>query len=241
MNLVVDIGNTYVKTAIFSGQELLNTQRYKTFNAAALSKQLENQPAIEAILISSVRDKRTEKVALKNTPNTLIIELTNKTPLPITLDYETPKTLGRDRIAAAVGAHTIFPKNNVLIIDLGTAITIDLLNDQGVFKGGNISPGVRTRFRSLHEFTGALPMVEPHYPFPTRGKNTTDAILAGVMEGVAWELKGYINEHIMTFKDPKVIITGGDAIFFDKYLKNDIFVDLNLNVKGLNRILDHNA
>jgi type III pantothenate kinase len=241
MNLVVDIGNTYVKTAIFSGQKLLNTQRYKTFNEVALSEQLDNQPAIEAILISSVRGKHVEKIALKNSQHPQIIELTDKTPLPITLDYETPQTLGRDRIAAAVGAHTIFPKNNVLIIDLGTAITVDLLNYQGIFKGGNISPGLRTRFRSLHEFTGALPMVEPHYPFPSRGKNTTDAILAGVMEGIAWELKGYINEHIMTFQNAKVIITGGDAIFFDKYLKNDIFVDLNLNVKGLNRILDHNA
>ncbi len=241
MNLVVDIGNTYVKTAVFSGLQLLATERYKTFDSNIIADQLERYDAVKAILISSVRGNKVPPIKLSSSRHVKIIELTHKTPLPITLDYQTPNTLGRDRIAAAVGAHTIFPENNVLIIDLGTAITIDLVTSQGVFKGGNISPGVRTRFRSLHDYTGALPLVEPQYPFPKRGRNTQEALLAGVMEGIAQELKGYINEHNNTFDVPKVIITGGDGIFFDKYLKNDIFVDLNLNVKGLNRILDHNA
>jgi len=241
MNLVVDIGNTFVKAAIFAGQQIIDLQRYATFSPNQIAQQIKNHGPIESMLISSVRRKEDFQFNGAEEWPGKIVELTHKTPLPITLNYETPTTLGRDRIAAAVGAHTIFPKNNVLIIDLGTAITIDLINAQGTFQGGNISPGVRTRFRSLHEYTGALPLVEPRFPFPARGTNTQEALLAGVMEGIAWELKGYINQHITTEPNAKIIVTGGDAIFFDKYLKNDIFVDSNLNVKGLNRILEHNA
>jgi type III pantothenate kinase len=241
MNLVVDIGNTFVKAAIFAGHQLIDLERYSTFSPNQITRQIKKHGPIESMLISSVRKREDLQFDVTKEWPGKLIELTHTTPLPIALDYETPETLGRDRIAAAVGAHTIFPKNNVLIIDLGTAITIDLINEQGSFKGGNISPGVRTRFRSLHEYTGALPLVKPSIHYPARGKNTKDALLAGVMEGIAWELKGYINQHKNTQANAKIIVTGGDAIFFDKYLKNDIFVDLNLNVKGLNRILEHNA
>lgn len=241
MNLVVDIGNTTVKTALFSQQKLVQVTRTKNITKEALANTLNNHPQVNKIIISSTRAATYLPLEeLKDTPAKLLY-LNHQTPLPIALDYETPDTLGRDRIAAAVGAHTTFPNSDVLIIDMGTAITIDYIESSGIYRGGNISPGISTRFRSLHEFTGALPLVKPSLSFPAKGKNTHQAILAGVMEGVALEISGYISKHMLVNKKAKVILTGGDAIFFDKYLKNDIFVDLNLNVIGLNRILEYNA
>ena len=144
-------------------------------------------------------------------------------------------------MAAAVGANNIFPHTNVLVVDCGTAITIDFVSAIGRFEGGNISLGLNTRFKALSSFTSKLPLVDIADGYPLIGKNTTDAIRAGVLNSTIFELDTYIELFSGLYPDLKVIFTGGDAFFFDGKLKNTIFVVPNLVVQGLNRILEYNV
>jgi type III pantothenate kinase len=166
--------------------------------------------------------------------------LTYKSKLPFKIEYDTPQTLGTDRIASVAGAFNLFPRSEILIIDAGTAITFDFLS-AGVFKGGNISPGISMRFKALNRFTGKLPLVSQTDNYASPGRNTSDAITAGVITGVTYE----INEYIRTFEkkhaDFKIILTGGDG----GYLRNKIDYQLtympDIVTDGLNYILEYNA
>ncbi len=155
--------------------------------------------------------------------------------------YKTPETLGKDRIAAAVGGFDLYPDTNLLIIDAGTAITYDIVNDKHQFLGGNISPGIEMRFKALHQFTGKLPLVKQQNFGKLYGTSTEEAIRAGVQNGVVFEIDKAIDTFKEFYKNLKVIITGGDAEFFDKKLKNSFFVNFNLTALGLNRILEYNG
>jgi len=169
------------------------------------------------------------------------IELNANTPLPIENCYISKDTLGNDRIAAAVGANNLYPGTNLLIIDAGTAITYDIVNDKDQFLGGSISPGLQMRFKALHHFTGNLPMVTKgkfNKPF---GRTTEEAIRAGIQHGLVFEVDKTIDKFKEFYKNLKVIITGGDANFFDMKLKNSFFVDFNLTAIGLNCILEYNG
>ena len=169
------------------------------------------------------------------------IELDHTTSLPIENLYETPETLGKDRLAAAVGANELFPDQNLLVIDAGTAITYDLVSDKNQFLGGNISPGLEMRFKSLHQFTGKLPLVDKNEEFQPIGQNTTEAIRAGVQNGMIYELAQTIDFFNRNYQNLQIIMTGGDSNFFDKKLNYSIFVHFNLTLIGLNRILEYNA
>ncbi|HKL32104.1 MAG TPA: type III pantothenate kinase, partial [Tangfeifania sp.] len=162
-------------------------------------------------------------------------------PLPIENLYQTKDTLGKDRIAAVVGAFDLYPNTNVLVIDAGTAITFDIINEQGQYLGGNISPGLEMRFKALNKFTGRLPLVRKNDFDNLYGRTTEEAILAGVQHGIVFETDKAIETFKEFYNNLKVIITGGDAIFFDKKLKNSFFVHFNLTALGLNRILEHNG
>jgi len=176
------------------------------------------------------------KAQLKN-----FVELGPDTSLPIRNGYATPATLGYDRLAAAVGAWVLQPEKPLLVIDLGTAVTYDFISADGTFMGGNIAPGVHTRLKSLNHFTGKLPLVEPTSDFGLLGNSTETAIRSGVMQGILFEINGYIEA--LTGQHPGLFtfLTGGDLIYFDGKLKNGIFVDENLVLTGLNRILRHNV
>ena len=163
------------------------------------------------------------------------------TPLPVKIEYGTPETLGRDRIAGVVGAFYEKPDCNVLIIDAGTAITYDLLLKPGIFAGGNIAPGVKMRLKALHHFTGKLPLIEKIGDFPLMGTNTETAIRAGVIQGILFEIEGYIRKLKTVYPDLFIFLTGGDAFLLAEKLKTPIFVDKNIVLKGLNRILYYNA
>jgi len=169
------------------------------------------------------------------------IELDHHTDLPIENVYESPETLGKDRLAAAVGANELFPDQNILVIDAGTAITFDLVSERNQFVGGNISPGLEMRFKALNHFTGKLPWVRPSDEFEFIGKNTTDAIRAGVQNGMIYEIGQTIERFNRNYQNLQIIMTGGDSNFFDKKLNYSIFVHFNLTLIGLNRILEHNA
>jgi len=192
-------------------------------------------------ILSSVKPVEEELIQFLSKNFELFIELDQHTPLPIENLYETPETLGKDRIAAAVGANELFPRQNVLIIDAGTAITYDVVSEKNEFLGGNISPGLQMRFKALNQFTGKLPLINYSDEFQLIGRNTEEAIRAGVQNGILYEIERTIETFNRNYENLQIVMTGGDSIFFDKKLNYSIFVHFNLTLIGLNRILEHNA
>jgi type III pantothenate kinase len=238
MNLVIDIGNTQTKLAVFSGKELVHNQVCLDISATVDS--LFGRFALKNSILSNVSYTDTALNNYLSERTELFIELNEHTPLPFENLYKTKDTLGRDRIAAAAGAMEMFPWVNVLVIDMGTAITIDLITSQNQFLGGNISPGLNMRFQALHQNTASLPLLQPEETNELLGRSTSEAIQAGVINGIIFEISEYINCLSLRYHNLKIILTGGDAHFFVRKLKNHIFVDLNLILKGLNRILEYN-
>jgi type III pantothenate kinase len=241
MNLVIDIGNTRTKFSVFNRGEVIITVPVNEFLPEHIDVLQNEHPALQKVILSAVKDYPQElKSALQNKFE-YFIELNEHTPLPIENCYKTPETLGKDRIAAAVGGFDLYPDTNLLIIDAGTAITYDIVNDKHQFLGGNISPGIEMRFKALHQFTGKLPLVKQQNFGKLYGTSTEEAIRAGVQNGVVFEIDKAIDTFKEFYKNLKVIITGGDAEFFDKKLKNSFFVNFNLTALGLNRILEYNG
>ncbi len=241
MNLLIDIGNTRTKFSVCNGDEILSTVPLEEFLPSHIDELQREYQGLNRVIISSVKDYSVElKTALQNKFKTFI-ELKHDTPLPIANCYESKETLGKDRIAAVVGAYHLYPKTNVLIIDAGTAITYDILIAEGKYLGGNISPGLEMRFKALNQFTGKLPKIEKKEFNKPYGKTTEQAIRAGVQNGIVYEVDNTIASFKEFYNNLKVIITGGDADFFDNKLKNSFFVHFNLISLGLNRILQHNG
>lgn len=202
---------------------------------------LDEHPQLKKVILSSVKpsDEELKHFLAENFDQ--FLELDHQTKLPIENLYETPETLGKDRIAAAVGANELFPDQNLLIIDAGTAITYDLVSEKNQFVGGNISPGLEMRFKALNHFTGKLPLVGHQDDFQPIGRNTTEAIRAGVQNGLIFEIAQTIDLFNRNYQNLQIIMTGGDSNFFERKLNYSIFVHFNLTLIGLNRILEHNA
>ncbi len=201
----------------------------------------DEHPQLCRAILSSVKPVDDEILQFLSGNFDLFIELDHLTNLPIENLYETPETLGKDRIAAAVGASELFPDQNLLIIDAGTAITYDLVSEKNQFVGGNISPGMEMRFKALNHFTGKLPLVSCSNEFNLIGTNTTDAIRAGVQNGIVYEIEQTIEVFSRNYQNLQVVLTGGDSVFLAKKLDDSIFVHLNLTLIGLNRILEYNT
>ena len=201
----------------------------------------EEHPLLKNVILSSVKAPSPEVIKTLQNKCEIFIELDAHTPLPIENRYSTKNTLGKDRIAAAVGAFDLFPGKNLLVIDAGTALTYDIVNQSGQYLGGNISPGLDMRFMALHQFTGELPLVKQGQIDKFYGTSTEEAIRGGVQNGIIFEVDSTINAFKDYYTNLQVIITGGNADFFDKKLKNSFFVHLNLIALGLNRILEYNG
>jgi type III pantothenate kinase len=169
-----------------------------------------------------------------------ILRFTSETPTPITNRYRTPKSLGSDRLAAVVGASSLKPGKDLLIIDAGTCITYEVIDARGNYWGGNIAPGMQMRLRALHEFTARLPLVEAEGEVPGMGYDTETAIRSGVLRGMKYEIEGYIKSMRAKFPHLLVFLTGGNNISFDSNIKNSIFTDKYIVPRGLNKILDFN-
>jgi type III pantothenate kinase len=239
MNLAIDIGNTFIKAGLFQDKKLIKCVRTQGMNyQRLLSFALHND--VRNIIVSSVRNNHPFNSSRFKRNFHCVTELNAQLPLPIKNKYKTPETLGRDRLAAAVGANTIFPSENVLFIDMGSAVTIDFINKEAEYFGGNISPGMNMRYKALNAFTNQLPLVRRKSKHITLGKTTEEAIQGGVENGLIFELEGYIEFFRQKYPDLKTILTGGDAKFFDNKLKYPIFAEPNLTLKGLNKILKHN-
>lgn len=239
VNLALDIGNTAVKAGIFERERLLKTIRFNHLNFQRIIH-LITRYRIEHVIVSSVTQEGIPAPKRFRRYVTTLTELTRETPLPFDNQYETPQTLGNDRLAAVAGGHTLHPNNHVLVIDAGTALTFDFLHQSGSYWGGNISPGLNLRFEALHQATGRLPLVRPQENAPIIGNNTRQAILAGVQNGIIYEMNQYIRHYTKTYGRVKVLLTGGDCFFFDNKLNYPIFVEPNLVLIGLNKILKYN-
>lgn len=235
MNLVIDFGNTRIKAGLFRGTEL---ERSFPLSGIAEIAGLIDEMAPEKILISSVSNSREE---LQNILPAKVLYFSHEMPLPFTNAYKTPATLGLDRLAAVAGALELFPDRNVLVIDMGTCITYDLLTSQGVYSGGGISPGLMMRFRAIHEFTARLPLAEMEPSPQLIGQSTVSCIQSGVVNGLRAELNGIISDYASKYDRLKIIMCGGDMNYFENTLKQSIFAAPELVLRGLNRILLHNA
>jgi len=244
-NLSIDIGNTAIKLAVINKTRIIfKDTHFEPITIENLKVQISQLFDIfnfAGAIVSSVRNDY-EIVADIFSNFKQFEYLTHQTPVPIKNLYETPDTLGKDRLAAAVGATVLFPNQNVLIFDVGTALTVDFVNFRGEYLGGTISPGIQMRIRALHEFTQKLPLVKPQFEtMQLFGTNTISAIEAGVKNGILYETEGYIRRFSEQYSDLHVIFTGGDLFFFEKNIKNSIFAEPDLIHIGLNRILEYNA
>lgn len=239
MYLIVDIGNSKIKTALFLGDICVDQQNWDTLGRDKLTAWLANRP-IDQALYADVRGTTLELTQFLQT-RFQALELTHQLPLPIENRYATPETLGKDRIAGAVGATALFPGEDVLVIDMGTSVTYDLVEASGTYLGGQISPGLHMRFKALHTFTGKLPLVSYTADVPTLGTDTTTSIRSGVVWGLAHEIDGHIGHYRNRYPALKVILTGGDAPVFVSRVKSQIFADPQLILSGLNKILQYNV
>jgi type III pantothenate kinase len=239
MNLIIDAGNTRVKFYEVRDNTISEPNIYNYSNKDDISNYI-LKTQFNSAIISSVGefDKNWENIVSQKA--ILFIKLTNNTPIPIKNNYATPETLGYDRLAAAVGAAAIFTSKNILVIDLGTAITYDIVS-KNIFLGGAIAPGMSLRFKSLHDHTSKLPLLEATTEYSTPGRTTNDSILNGVISGIKNEIEGTIKSYEKEYSELITVITGGDMDFFAKIIKNGIFAEPKLIAKGLNNILNYNV
>lgn len=239
MNLVVDIGNSFIKVAVVEQDELLTLRRYQSQQEFEQSNIVAEYPLLRQAIVASTAMPTAQVAAVLRCWGLNVLEMTQRTAVPIGNAYLTPETLGVDRLAAAVGAVSQVG-DNCLIVDFGSAITVDVV-EGGVFRGGNISPGVEMRLRALHDYTKRLPKCEPTDENLELGRTTVEAIQQGVMTGITHEIEGYISYFYARNVKLSLIFTGGDAKFFVKRIKNAIFAKYDLVICGLNRILEYNA
>ena len=239
MKLIIDIGNTVVKMVAFRGDEPVDEIRAESGELAGLCDFVKKYDFRRGI-VGTVRNLLdSEEEALSRLPFPLL-RLSPDTPVPITNRYRTPQTLGSDRLAAVIGASSLKPGHDLLIIDAGTCITYEVIDARGNYWGGNIAPGMQMRLRALPEFTGRLPLVEAEGDVPGMGYSTETAIRSGVLRGMKYEIEGYIKSMRSKFPHLLVFLTGGDRINFDTNIKNIIFTDRYIVPRGLNKILDFN-
>lgn len=236
MNFVADIGNNSAKFFLFKDEQMLLHTRKSDGNFDIL-EEWAKEFTVKRIIISSVIEMNEEQINMFKVFGCPIVWFNNSTPCPLKIKYGTPGTLGPDRIAAAVGAWSKSPGRNILVIDAGSAITYDIVDNKGNFLGGNIAPGIKMRLRSLHEFTDRLPMVVKDGDVPFIGYDTETAIRSGVITGICHEIEGYIRAAREKFGEVFVFLTGGDGISLKNNIKSSIFADKFLVAKGLNRIL----
>ncbi|MDT0686230.1 type III pantothenate kinase [Autumnicola psychrophila] len=240
MNLVVDIGNTSVKMAVFQNNSLLDKRIFSLSDFFKNFQKIKDQfPEIKDCMLSSVVNTISEEKKMLQ-QSTDLIELTPALSLPFKNKYASPSTLGKDRIALVAAAVAKFPHKNTLVIDAGTCVTFDFKNKKEEYLGGAISPGLEMRFKALHKFTANLPLLKPGDNLQLIGTSTAGSINSGVVNGLLLEIEGTMASYATEYKDLTIILTGGDTQFLSMRLKNSIFANSNFLLEGLNHILEFN-
>lgn len=240
MNLIIDIGNTCVKLVCFDKSRVVEERRADKDDVVALHSFCRRYSFRQGIY-SSVSDISDEYIAaLSAMPFDIIEFKSGVTPIPIINKYKSPLTLGSDRLAAAIGANWLQPGKDILIVDVGTCVTFDFVNSCGEYLGGNISPGPTMRLKALNHYTARLPLVDRKGDAPDVGFDTATAIRSGVMNGIKYEIEGYINSFLAKYPQLFVYLTGGVHLNLHFSEKISIFADDFIVPKGLNRILEYN-
>lgn len=244
-NLVIDIGNSSTKVAVFNNRELSYFEHHHVFNRDILTG-LISRFDISNSIISSVNSEIEE-------PEQILQQSTNYKRFSVSgqsivkVSYQSPQTLGLDRLAAVIGARTSYPGRNCLVIDAGTCITYDAVDAEGNYSGGSISPGLAMRFKAMHSFTGRLPLLSADETFSgLQGHDTATSMLSGAQNGIYWEVLGFIEHYNLRYPGLQTILCGGDSKFFDTRLKSSIFAhafktEPHLVLIGLNEVIyQHN-
>jgi type III pantothenate kinase len=245
MTLVIDIGNTYTKIAVFKHDELLHTGQYQLIDTSFINGFLNDYQVSKAI-VSSVKKKDIADWQTLLAEKVPVINFNIGMTSGIINHYGTPETLGLDRLAAVIGANYLYPGKNSLIVDGGTCITYDWVDAGGNYFGGSISPGLNMRYKALNYYTAGLPLIGVEETFSNNyGNSTADAIHSGVQNGIKYELIGFMESYRKDGQELNIVLCGGDSIFFDTLLKNSIFapyikIEPHLVLKGLNAAIHNN-
>ena len=240
MNLIIDVGNTNGKIAVFNHNKIIEVATIKTSNTInRINIFTQKYNSINRAIISNVSTSDNQEIK-ENLSLESIYFLSENLKLPFINLYKSKETLGSDRIALASAVIKNYPNSNVLVIDAGTCITMDFIDKNGNYHGGSISPGIDMRYSSLSNYTSNLPKLEKTYPSNIIGSSTEESIHSGIVNGVVFEIRESISEYQGKYKDIKIILTGGDSVFLSKPLKISIFANQNFLLEGLNFILNLN-
>ncbi len=237
MNLTIDIGNTATKIIVFDDTVPVYRKVVKVLSPLFIKSLLKRLPVEYCLLSSVVKVKQPVLNTLSSIKH--FQRLKPSTLLPLKNRYKTPSTLGNDRLANAIAGAFLFPGKNVLVIDAGTCIKYDFINSKGEYLGGSISPGMEMRFKSMHQFTGKLPLVKDEKTKKLTGQSTREALQTGVIVGITEEIKGFISRYKQKHKSLSIILTGGDSKRFAEELKMSIFAAADMVNLGLNEIIRH--
>ena len=239
MILTVDVGNTRIKAAVFEGDTNLESFVFDKIELEKkIKKILEKFETITYLVVSSVGD--VEKQSFLAFEDAVKVHFVSHEDIfPFINNYGTPKTLGIDRMVLAAGATLLYPNQNRLVIDAGTCITYDFIDENNVYQGGAIAPGFRLRYESLHQFTAKLPLLTLESPESYVGKSTSESIHSGVVNGLVYEIDGFIDEYKSDGSKIIIILTGGDTVFLAKRLKNTIFANSNFLLESLNQTFQY--
>jgi len=237
VSLCLDFGNTNLKAALFLGDKMTDkiifTQEEAIFT---IGKIIEMHKPQRAILSSNIAHSPEIDVLLE--ANTKFVLLNSKTRLPFLNAYGSPETLGNDRLALVAALSKLYPKEDSIVISIGTCITYNFLAKNNAFRGGAISPGVELRLKAMHQFTDKLPLIQREGHLSVLGYDTETSIRSGAINGIAAEIDGMIARFESQYGRINAVLTGGDSPFFESRLKNKIFADTNFLFKGLYAILD---
>ena len=239
MNLVLDVGNSLLKIALFEKSELIQKFKFSENYKRNIEDIISKYKVTHSIISNVGRIDDSIINILKKSTNLLLVS--NQLKIPFKNLYKSKNTLGQDRLALVSAAAFNFPNENVLIVDIGSCITYDFKNNNNEYLGGGISPGISMRFKSLNTFTSNLPLIDFDSIYQLIGNSTKNSITSGVVNGTISEINGIIQQYREEFKNIRIILTGGDSNFLLKRIKNTIFADRNFLLIGLNKLLEDNS
>ncbi|UEG50925.1 type III pantothenate kinase [Ferruginibacter lapsinanis] len=236
--LCFDFGNSRLKCGVFTNDSFKEEVVLPNDDTATIAKLIETYKPQKAIL-SSVINHNPEIESLLSA-KTSFHKVSHLTKINFTTPVGKPETIGADRLALVAAAAHFYPGKNNLVIGLGSCITYNFINQYNQFLGGAISPGTQMRFKSMHDHTAKLPLIEKDWNFPVIAYDTKTNLQSGVLAGISFEIDGFIDFYASRYGNFNVVLTGGDAVYFAQRLKNKIFADFNFIYKGLYALSETN-